>query len=267
MNTTMWHDYEAAYREALQDPEFLAWRELGAQRKADNIVRVCRGLNPASVIEIGCGTGAVLRRLHTANFAREYFCTDLSPSAIAYVRASCPAFAASAMVGQAEALSYPDGAFDLAILSHVIEHMQDPLGALREASRIARFVAVEVPTEKVAVNLIRTKLLRRPYPSIAGAGHVQFWSPRSIAGFLKNDAGFEILARHQDLLNRDEEADAARFHPGLAQQALKRSLRRLLPAALFARVFTTHAAFLCSKPQRAAGVPSARRSVALASGA
>ncbi|MFZ0478215.1 MAG: class I SAM-dependent methyltransferase [Terriglobales bacterium] len=261
----MWQDYEATYRDALEDPEFLAWRELGAQRKADNIVRVCRGLNPVSVIEIGCGTGAVLRRLHAANFARKYFCTDLSSSAIAYVRASCPAFAASAMVGQAEALAYPDGAFDLAILSHVIEHMQDPLGALREASRVARFVAIEVPTERVAVNMIRTKLFRQPYPSIAAAGHVQFWSALSIAAFLKGEAGLEILARHQDLL--DEEAGSARFHPDRARQALKRSLRTFLPAPLFVRLFTTHAAFLCAKPDCAAEPRPSARSISLTSGA
>ena len=244
----MWQDYEETYREALQDPEFLAWRELGAQRKADNIMRVCRGLNPGSVIEIGCGTGAVLRRLHAANFARHYFCTDLSPSAIDYVRASCPAFAANAAVGQAEALAFPDGAFDLAILSHVIEHMEDPLGALREASRVARFVVVEVPTEKVAVNIVRTKILRQPYPSVAGAGHVQFWSPGSIAAFLEEEAGLEILVHHQDLLN--DEGGCTHPHGGGARKALKHSLRACLPAPVYARLFTTHAAF-CARGRAA----------------
>src|SRR4029077_2520563 len=66
----IWQDYEATYRSALKDPEFLSWRELGAQKKAQNIARVCHDMEVASMIEIGCGTGAVLRNLHAMNFAR-----------------------------------------------------------------------------------------------------------------------------------------------------------------------------------------------------
>ncbi len=240
----MWQDYEATYRDALQDPEFLAWRDLGARRKADNIVRVCRGLNPVSVIEIGCGTGAVLRLLHAMNLAQQYFCMDLSPSAIAFAEASCPAFAGHAFAGRAEELAFPDGSFDVAILSHVIEHMENPLAAVREASRVARFIVVEVPTEKVAVNLIRTKILGQPYPSIAGAGHVQFWSPSSIAAFLKADAGLEIVARHQDLLDEETKSSYG------TKPILRRFLRACLAAPIYARLLTTHAIFLCRSQQR-----------------
>jgi len=199
-----------------------------------------------SVIEIGCGTGAVLRRLHAANFARKYFCTDLSSSAIAYVRASCPAFAASAMVGQAEALAYPDGAFDLAILSHVIEHMQT---ARRFAGGVPRSALCchRGPDRKGSGQYDQNKTLPQPYPSIAAAGHVQFWSALSIAAFLKGEAGLEILARHQDLL--DEEAGSARFHPDRARQALKRSLRTFCPLAVRAAFYHS-----CGVPMRQAGL-------------
>jgi methylase of polypeptide subunit release factors len=85
----MWSDYEAGYRDSLQDPTFLAWRELGARRKAENILRVCKGMRPASVVEIGCGTGAVIRALHEMEFAENSYCVDWSPSAVAYARDSC----------------------------------------------------------------------------------------------------------------------------------------------------------------------------------
>lgn len=244
----MWQDYEATYRDALQDPSFLAWREMGARRKAENIARVCRSLAPDSVLEVGCGTGAVLRALAAMNFAKRYFCADLSPSAVAFARDSCPAFAGHALAGQAEALAFPDGAFNVVILSHVIEHMPDPLSALREAARVARFVVVEVPTEKVFINLIRTKLLRQPYPSAAEAGHLQFWSPHSIARFLVG-AGFEIMARHQDLLDEDE--NAADSNRRAIKHILKRSLRRVVSPSLYAILVTTHAVFLCRKPDGA----------------
>lgn len=241
----MWHDYEAGYRDTIHDVAFLAWRELGARRKAENIIRVCRGLNPAFVAEIGCGTGSVLRMLHSMNFAQKYSCIDLSPSAVSFTRDSCSAFAGVAVAGRADALPFRDGAFDLAILSHVIEHLDDPFSALSEASRVARFIVVEVPTEKVLSNFVRRRILHQPYPSIAGAGHVQFWSPSSIAKFLTQEADLEILNRHQDPLG--DEADSGSKDGASARVFVKRTLRSALPISVYSRLLTTHAAFLCRK--------------------
>jgi SAM-dependent methyltransferase len=259
----MWQDYEATYRSALQDEEFLAWRELGARKKAQNIADVCREIEATSLIEIGCGTGAVLRMLHARQFAQKYCACDVSVSAVRFTLESCPAFAQRAVVGRAEALPFLDGAFSVAVLSHVIEHLEDPLSALREAARIARFVVVEVPTEKVFINFVRTRVLNRPYASIAEAGHVQYWSPASIARFLTDDAGFEILNRHLDLLREEADADtgpaagaqsAKSLKPAKsansvksAKSLFKRTLRSALPASMYARLLTTHAVFLCRR--------------------
>lgn len=241
----MWQDYEATYRATLQDPAFLAWRELGAQRKAENIARVCRGLSPRSVVEIGCGTGSVLHRLHDMCFAEHYICLDLSPSAVRFSRQRCPAFTNRAIAAAADALPFRDGAFDIAILSHVIEHLDNPTSALREASRVASFVVVEVPTERVLSNLLRTRVLGRPYPSIKDAGHVQFWSPASIVSLLERAAELEIVRQHRDLL--DEEPDAANAEGDCGRAIFKRALRHLVPGALYSRLVTTHATFLCRR--------------------
>jgi SAM-dependent methyltransferase len=239
----MWQDYEASYRNAIHDPKFLAWRESGAKKKAQNIVRVCQPIEVNSMIEIGCGTGAVLRMLHAMRFAKEYACADLSSSAVDFTVESCQAFHPQAIVGPADALPFPDGTFSVAVLSHVIEHLEDPLAALREASRIARFVVVEVPTEKVLYGAIKTKLFSQPYASAEEAGHVQFWSPSSIAKFLTQDAGMDIVNRGLDLL---EEEPAAGTNDS-AKVQIKRTLRSALPALLYSRLLTTHAVFLCQR--------------------
>ena len=110
----MWQDYETTYQSALQDPEFLSWRELGARRKAENVVRLCQGIEAPSVIEIGCGTGAVLRSLQAMNFAGNYSCIDLSPSAVGFTVKSSPALANRAVAGRADALPFRDDAFAVA---------------------------------------------------------------------------------------------------------------------------------------------------------
>jgi ubiquinone/menaquinone biosynthesis C-methylase UbiE len=238
----MWQDYEASYRAAIHDSEFLAWRELGARRKARNIVQVCQGIERTSLVEIGCGTGAVLRVLQAMRFAQTYCCIDISFSAVGFAAGSCRDFTPWAVVGRADALPFPDGEFSVAVLSHVIEHLEDPLSALREASRIARFVVVEVPTEKVFLNFLKRKILFRPYASIAEAGHVQFWSPASIARFLTQDADMEILNQGVDLL--DDDSNSIGTSRG-AKVTVKRTLRSALPGSLYSRLLTTHATFLC----------------------
>ena len=252
----MWQDYEATYRATIQDPAFLAWRELGAQRKAENIACVCRRLSPQSVVEIGCGTGSVLHRLHEMNFAERYVCLDLSPSAVQFARSRCPAFASRAIAGAADSLPFRDGAFDIAILSHVIEHLESPTFALSEASRVARFVVVEVPTERVLSNLVRTKVLGRPYASMKGAGHVQFWSPASIVSFLQHSADLEIVSQHRDLL--DEEPDAAKAEGDRGRAIVKRALRQLVPGSVYSRLVTTHSTFLCRRLTHSGDVHASR---------
>src|ERR1700721_1243889 len=78
----MWTDYNAAYRDALSDGTFLAWREAGARQKAINIVEVCQKIPISSALEIGCGTGSVLRALGSLQFANRYVATDISVAAV-----------------------------------------------------------------------------------------------------------------------------------------------------------------------------------------
>jgi SAM-dependent methyltransferase len=243
----MWADYDVDYSAALRDENFLAWREAGARRKAQNVVRVCRRIKVQSAIEIGCGTGAVLRNLQELGFAARYACADVSAAAVQHTQQSCGIPISDAFVGSANNLPFQDAAFDAAILSHVVEHLNEPVAALWEASRVARYVIVEVPTEEVLSNFIRTKVLKRPYASIEGAGHVQFWSPSSVESFLRRDCAFEILGRHRDLIDKELEYFGKKG-VGLAKPFLKQTLKAAVSAGVYARLLTTHVTFLCRKP-------------------
>lgn len=245
---SMWQEYEAGYETALKDEAFVCWREAGARQKAENVRKVCRGIQCTSAVEIGCGTGAVLKRLQEWHFAERFACVDLALSAVQFAKNLCRDSVLCAFVASATALPFRDAAFDVAILSHVIEHLHEPAQALAEASRIARYVVVEVPTEVVLSNVIRRKVLGKPYASIEGAGHVQFWSAGSVREFLRRDCSLEILENHVDLISKEAEY-FGRAGLGLAKPVIKQTFKALLPAAVYTRMLTSHSTFLCRRAE------------------
>jgi SAM-dependent methyltransferase len=245
----MWTDYNITYRQALNDESFLVWREVGARQKAANIARVCRRIPVTSVLEIGCGTGAVLRELGSMQFAKHYAATDISAAAVEFAQQSCGVLLSEAYVVPADSLPFPEKSFSVAILSHVIEHLENPVSAVRAAARVADFVVIEVPTERVLSNTIRTRILGMPFASAAGAGHVQFWSARSVGKFLERECGQEILSRQRDLLSREVEFHG-RLGASKAKPLIKETLKRVLPGWIYAQLLTTHATFLCRERTR-----------------
>lgn len=95
------------------------------------------------VLEVGCGTGAVVRALaRRADFAGTAVGVDQSPQFVAAARE----FAASEgvagrvefRVGDAHGLDCADGSFDVVIAHTLISHVTDPSSVLREMSRATR---------------------------------------------------------------------------------------------------------------------------------
>ena len=86
----------------------------------------------ARVLDVGCGTGATLEAIAACHSA---FGVDLELRGLGYCRRRGLLRVAAA---RAEALPFPDGAFDLTLALDVIEHIQDDHAALRELRRVTR---------------------------------------------------------------------------------------------------------------------------------
>jgi SAM-dependent methyltransferase len=96
---------------------------------------------PATLLEVGCGTGNVSSFLSKKGYAVtgcEYY-EDA-------IRRAWPGF--RIVQGDANNLPFEDGSFDIVGLFDVIEHFQDDLRPMREAARVCRkggIVAITVP--------------------------------------------------------------------------------------------------------------------------
>lgn len=159
-------NYEDYYEEG--DSE---WRWLGALDKADNIQALCKDLTINSVIEIGAGEESVLKRLSELDFAREFYALEISPTGVETIKSKNIPLLKECSLFDGYNIPYENKKFDLAVLSHVVEHVEYPRKLLYEAQRIARYVFVEVPLEDT-VRLPRDFLFDK-------VGHINFYSPKT----------------------------------------------------------------------------------------
>jgi SAM-dependent methyltransferase len=97
------------------------------------------------VLDIGCGEGAMAAELLNG-FSGPYRGFELSSSAIDAARGR-GINGARFDLFDGDVLPCADRSFDLAVLSHVVEHLEHPRVLLKEAKRVAKWVLVEVPLE------------------------------------------------------------------------------------------------------------------------
>jgi len=87
------------------------------------------------VLDVGAGTGALTAPLRAAA-PRAVICSvDASPAMLGVARARA---AATACIGDASALPFPDASVDAVLLAYVLFHLLDPAAGAREAARVLR---------------------------------------------------------------------------------------------------------------------------------
>jgi SAM-dependent methyltransferase len=89
--------------------------------------------NARRVLEVGCGTGAVLQELVTP---ASLYGLDLDPAALTQCRIHDPG--ASLTRGNGLFLPYPDQAFDIVYCHYFLLWIKDPLQAVLEMKRVTR---------------------------------------------------------------------------------------------------------------------------------
>lgn len=87
----------------------------------------------AHVLEVGCGTGALLSEIHAPASLHGL---DFDAAALTLCRIHAPH--ALLTCGDAHALPYPDGTFDITFCHFLLLWVRDPLRVLQEMKRVTR---------------------------------------------------------------------------------------------------------------------------------
>lgn len=225
------------------------WRELAGGVKARNVIEIAQGLTVKSVLDIGCGTGSILAHLAKLGFGEHYYALDIADQAISIVkqRSDIPNLV-EARVFDGLSIPYRDHQFDLVILSHVVEHLDDPVPLLRDAARVARYVAVEVPLEDNLYTYLKVSILRSHYRE--ELGHIQSFNRRSFRAMLERTCGLKVMDMRMVYVPDQLYFFRKRGARGLTLLLL--GLRKVLWALssdLYTRLLTDHCIALVRSPK------------------
>ncbi len=177
-------DARSFYDNVYQDPDIPLRRRLAARGKADSVERMASDVPHSSIVEIGAGDGAMLVELASRGFGDSYHAIDVSQEAVNMLAKRDIPGLAEAAAFDGDNVPFDDRQFDLAMLNHVVEHLDNPRRLIHEAARVARHVVLQVPLED-------TFWLGWDFKRSPG-GHVNFYSPRSFRHLVQS-CGLEAL--------------------------------------------------------------------------
>jgi 2-polyprenyl-3-methyl-5-hydroxy-6-metoxy-1,4-benzoquinol methylase len=133
-----------------------------------------RSAAPGRLLDVGCGSGHFLARMRTAGWQVVGVEPDPSAAQIARDRLGLPV-----VVGTLEALDPAEG-FDAITLSHVIEHVPDPVATLRDCWRRLR-PGGRLLALTPNVNGFGHRVFGATWPGLQPPFHLQVFSPSTLA--------------------------------------------------------------------------------------
>jgi SAM-dependent methyltransferase len=138
------------------------------------------------LLDIGCGSGALLARFQNLGWQVEGI--DVDAAAVAQARLK----GVSVRCGILEDQHYPDNHFDVIILDHVMEHLHDPLGLLRNCHRILKCGGHLVATTP-NLNSLSHILFRESWMPLDPPRHLYIFGRPSLTDLVRR-AGYSVLS-------------------------------------------------------------------------
>ena len=143
---------------------------------------ILAGLHPESILELGCGEGYLMSKMHQQLPHVPMVGLDNLDEALKEGHRIFPDLKLEH--GDIYQIAQPDQSWDVVIASEVLEHLDEPVKALEELKRVSkRYVILSVPHEPWfrLGNLARGRHLKRlgNHPE-----HLNLWSRKSFVSFV-----------------------------------------------------------------------------------
>ena len=211
------------------------WRNLGGKQKSANIINLCKGVNKQKVIDIGSGDGAVLFWLDNQNFSENISSIEISDSGISAIKARKLDSIKEIKKFDGYTIPYKDKEFELALCSHVIEHVEHPRILLREIARVSDKQYFEVPIDFsfFVDNKIKHYL---------DYGHINIYTP-SLFKFLLKSEGFDIL--NEEFLFTNSEIIDFQFKNNFKRRIIQKIKNFLVSITTYRKIKPNAYSVLC----------------------
>jgi len=134
------------------------------------------------LLEIGCGSGAMLNYMGSLGWQAEGI--DVDPSAVANAKSK----GLKVVLGSLEEQGYNDNSFDAIMASHVIEHVPDPQGLLAECYRILKpggMISIVTPNIKAFGH----SFFKQSYLALDPPRHLMLYNDKALHSLVQK-AGF-----------------------------------------------------------------------------
>jgi hypothetical protein len=187
---------------------------------------------PASVCEVGCGAGEILRQLHDRMPRTRLVGYEIAPAAVELAESRATDRLSFRLQDAAEA----EEQYDLMLIMDVIEHVPDPIGFLAGLRHRAPRAILHVPLDLSVQSVLRPGKLNTLRASV---GHIHYFTPETAIATVEA-AGYQVVGH---TFTRSFELD---------QQSLKAKLarlpRRLLPQQATIRLLGGYSILLDARP-------------------
>jgi SAM-dependent methyltransferase len=229
--------YRALYQNYYGDGAVAIKRGMSALDAAAHISAMVGSGSFTRVIDVGAGEGSLLQVLDDGHFASELYALEISSTGVRAIEARHLRSLVEIRQFDGYQIPYPDRFFDLAILCHVLEHVEHERILLQELRRVARHVLIEVPIEHG---------LRIDRKIVSGVrfGHINFYLPDTLLNLLRT-SGLRVIRSRLWYSSLAYEQHCAGRTRGLLKAALRRSALKLsarLAPWMFTYLFVAYCA-------------------------
>jgi predicted TPR repeat methyltransferase len=157
--------------------------------KSDMIIKLLQTnkIEPAEVIEAGCGAGAILENLlKKCSFIKSLKGFDISPQAIEMAKTR----ETNRLTFSCEDVTLrKDIHADLLLVIDVLEHLDDFYDFLRKVKSLSRYFVFHIPMDLSCRTILKPGVMLQQRKAV---GHIHYFSEEMVLWFLK-DMGFDII--------------------------------------------------------------------------